>query len=77
MTKKDLILIVNTVLENSGKDTIKDISPGLSLTKHLNLTSLELAELTVRIEEKSGVDIFNDGIVQTIGEILERLGLNT
>jgi hypothetical protein len=32
-----------------------------------------MAELSVRIEEVSGVDVFAQGIVKTVGEIEERL----
>lgn len=44
-----------------------------NLRYDLGLDSLDLAELTVRIENEFGVDIFEDGIVETVGEILEKL----
>jgi len=37
------------------------------------LDSLDLAELTVRLEEEFGVDVFEDGIVETVEEILTKL----
>lgn len=40
----------------------------------LGLDSLALAELTVRIEREFGVDVFSDGIISSIGEVLERIG---
>ncbi|MBR1946712.1 MAG: hypothetical protein IKA35_01360, partial [Bacteroidaceae bacterium] len=39
----------------------------------LGLTSFDLAELTVNIEAEFDVDIFEDGLVNTIGEIYEKL----
>lgn len=40
---------------------------------NLGLDSLDLAELTVRIEAEYDVDIFEDGVVTTIGEILAKI----
>ena len=45
----------------------------MSLTDDLGFDSLMLAELTVHIEEKFDVDIFETGIVNTIEEILKKL----
>ena len=39
----------------------------------LDLTSVDLAELTVKIEDEFDIDIFEDGLVNTIGEIYEKL----
>ena len=36
----------------------------------LDLDSLDLAVLTVKLEAKTGVDVFANGIVSTVGEIL-------
>jgi acyl carrier protein len=34
---------------------------------------LDLAELTVRIEKETGIDVFADGIVQTVGQVIKRI----
>ena len=39
----------------------------------LGLTSFDLAELTVRIEDEFDIDIFEDGLVNTVGEIYAKL----
>ena len=32
-----------------------------------------LAELTVKLEDEYDIDIFEDGLVNTVGEVLEKL----
>jgi len=70
---KQLIEIINTVLDNRGKLKIDLITESSNLRNDCNLDSLDLAELTVRIESEYDVDIFEDGVVTTIGEILEKI----
>lgn len=71
---ENLLSIINTVLENRGKATVESINENSSLKNDCGLDSLDLAELTVRIEAEYDVDIFEDGIVTTVGEILSKLG---
>ena len=68
-----ILQIINTVLDNRNKLTIKEISNISDLRKDCGLDSLDLAELTVRIEAEYDVDIFEDGLINTIGEILEKI----
>lgn len=70
---KKLLEIINTVLENRGKLQINSIFESSNLRNDCGLDSLDLAELTVRIEAEYDVDIFEDGVVSTIGEILEKI----
>jgi len=70
-----ILEVINTVLNNRGKNTIKNLSPTMNLRKDLNLDSLDLAELTVRIEVEYDIDIFEDGIVNTVGEIYKKLNI--
>ena len=51
--------IVNLVLENRSKTKVNSLSPHDKLRETLGFDSLDLAELTVRIEDEFGVDIFN------------------
>lgn len=71
--KKRIDEIINIVLANRGKNTIPVLHDGFEFRKDLGFDSLDLAELTVRIEAEFGIDIFDDGIVNTIGEILEKI----
>ena len=71
---KNFLTIINTVLENRGKETLKEIKENYSLKNDCGFDSLDLAELTVRIEAEYDVDIFEDGFVTTVGDILSKLG---
>jgi acyl carrier protein len=65
--------IINTVLENRTKTKFTALTSEMHLRNDIGFDSLDLAELTVRIEAEYDIDIFEDGIVYTIGEILEKL----
>ncbi len=73
--EKKILELVNTVLNNRGKKLLKKLKPEMSLRNDLDLDSLDLAELTVRIEVEYDIDIFEDGIVSTVGEIYKKLDL--
>ncbi len=68
-----LLIIFNEMLEEAGQDQLDKLEASMSLRDELNMDSLMLAELTVRIEDEFEVDIFEDGIVQTVGEIVSKL----
>lgn len=68
-----LLLIINEMREESGYELIESLEATMDLGEDLQLDSLMLAELTVRIEDEFDVDIFEDGIVQTIGEIIVKI----
>lgn len=70
---KKLISILNTVIEDSGLDPLTAINDQMDLRSDIGFDSFNLAELTVHIEEEFGVDIFEDGIVNTVGEIKAKL----
>jgi acyl carrier protein len=61
--------IINTVKTNNGKEAQEVINKDMSLTSDLGFTSLELAELTVRIESDFGVDVFEDRVIDKVEEI--------
>lgn len=65
--------IINIVLMNRGKAKVNSITAGSSLRDDLGLDSLDLAELTVRIEAEYDVDIFKVGVITTVGEILAKI----
>lgn len=77
MEGKELVLeVINYILKKKGREELRDFNEDLHLQNDLGLDSLDLAELTVRIEDKTGVDVFAKRIVTTVGEILEELGAN-
>lgn len=71
--EKDLLKILNTVLENRTKDKLTTLNQNMHLRDDIGLDSFDLAELTVRIESEYDIDVFEDGMVSTVGEILEKI----
>ena len=65
----DLIKVINSVLESNGLSIINSINDSDNLKDDLSFDSFMLAELTVEIEELTGIDIFENNIVTTIGEL--------
>jgi len=65
--------IINYIRKNKGLNLLQEIKPSDNLRDVIEFTSFDLAELTVRIEDEFDIDIFEDGLVSTIGEIFEKL----
>jgi acyl carrier protein len=70
----ELTNIINQVLANKGKPITAMVTEASSLRSDFGFDSLDLAEFTVRVEEKFGIDIFEDGLVDTIGEVMKKIG---
>lgn len=73
MPGNELLSIINQVRENKGQLPVGELPPDSRLREDIGFKSLDLAEFTVRIEEKFGVDVFADGLVNTVGEIQDRI----
>ena len=73
MKNLDLLTILNQVRENKRLPAIVIYDRTLRLREDIGFDSLDLAELTVRIEDKFSVDVFADGLVHTAGEIEDKL----
>lgn len=71
-----LTAIINTMLEKKNKPPLDSLSGEMNLRSDIGFDSLDLAELTVRIEKEYGVDIFEDGLVTTVGEIIEKIRID-
>lgn len=71
--REKLLIIINEMFEEAGQNLIEEVKGSLHLRDDLNMDSLMLAELTVRIEDEFDVDIFEDGIVQTLGEVITKI----
>jgi acyl carrier protein len=71
--EEKILEIINTVLNNRTKKKLTDLRPEMHLRNDIGFDSLDLAELTVRIETEFDIDIFENGIVNTVSEILEKL----
>lgn len=70
---KELENIINEILLNKNKKKLEKLLPTMTLRNEIGLDSLDLAELTVKIESIYDIDIFEDGIVENIQEILDKL----
>lgn len=68
-----ILAIINTVRAGIGEKALDAISDDMDLRKDIGFDSFNLAEMTVHFEEEFGVDIFEDGVVNTIGEIKAKL----
>jgi len=71
--QEKLLSIINSIKKNKFEDTVSEISPEQRLREDLNFDSFDLAELTVKIEEEFGVDIFENGLISTVDEIFKKL----
>ena len=70
---EEIKIIINNILINDSRRKIKLINKKMSLREDIGLDSLDLAQLTVQIEDKYGIDIFEDGFVDTIEEIILKI----
>ena len=69
-----ILNIINEIRAAKELAPVETVSAETRLSEDLGLTSFDLAELTVKIEDKFDIDIFEDGLVSTVGEIFEKLG---
>jgi acyl carrier protein len=72
-TSTQLLAIINATRANKSRPPLPEILSASRLREDIGFDSLDLAELTVRIEEAFEVDVFADGIVRTVGEIEAKL----
>ena len=80
MEKKALEQAVFSVVETTVRNmdviqrvNIPEISPQANLKQDLGLDSLSLAELSVRLENEFGVDVYEENIPKTVGDIIKIL----
>ncbi len=74
MDKKEVLLqVVNSIRFNKDLPQLDKIAETDRLREDYGFTSFDLAELTVKIEDEYDIDIFEDGLVNTVGEILAKL----
>lgn len=66
--------IIMSILKDSGNynESVK-IEASSRFREDLGMDSFNLAELTVHIEDEFDVDIFEDGLINTVGEIFAKL----
>ena len=72
-TEEQIKQIISDIRTAKGMNDEVVINDNTTLRGDLGLTSFDLAELTVKIEDEFDIDIFEDGLVNTIGEIYVKL----
>ena len=67
--------IIISIIEENDLPMIEEagITIDMLLTTDLGFDSLNLAQLTVEIESEFDVDIFENGVISTYGDILVQL----
>lgn len=65
--------IINTIRINKAMVELVEIDTSTKLREDCGFDSLDLAELTVRLEVIYGVDIFAKGNIFTIRDIVDQL----
>ena len=71
--KTNVLEIINEIGLSKDLSPVAELNETDNLRNDLGLTSFDLAELTVRIEDEFDIDIFEDGLVNTIGEVYAKL----
>lgn len=71
--EKFVLEVINEIRSSKSLESFKELKESDRLREDLGLSSFDLAELTVKIEDEYDIDIFEDGLVSTIGEIFNKL----
>ena len=84
MEKKALEQAVFSVVETTVRNmdviqrvNIPELSLQANLKQDLGLDSLSLAELSVRLENEFGVDVYEENTPETVGDIIKILSCPT
>lgn len=68
-----LLNAINQVRAFKGLSALNSLEAEQSLRQDLELDSLDQAELSVRLEAATGIDVYAGGPVRTVGEIRQKL----
>ena len=71
--EQKILEIINKIRLVKGLEPIEQLKEEDNLREDIGFSSFDLAELTVNIEDEFDIDIFEDGFVNTIGEIYDKL----
>jgi acyl carrier protein len=66
----ELLELINSILNDSNRKLLSVLSEQMSLRDDIGFDSLDLAKLIVIIEDKYNIDIFMDGVIDNVGEVL-------
>ena len=71
--EQKVLEIINDIRASKELTPVDNLNENDNLRTDLGLTSFDLAELTVKIEDEFDIDIFEDGLVNTVGEVFSKL----
>ena len=71
--KTKVLKIINSIRSTKELQPLTNLDDEDKLREDLGFNSFDLAEFTVKIEDEFDIDIFEDGLVSTIGEIYAKL----
>jgi len=71
--EKKVISIIRDILSDENMESEMKIIESTKLKEDLGFDSLMLAVLTVKIENEFDVDIFEHGLVFTVGEVFSKI----
>jgi acyl carrier protein len=73
MEEKVVEIIIGLMKENDVDINLYKIDENTKFSDDLGLDSFNLAQLTVLIESEFGIDIFENGIITSVGDIFKQL----
>ena len=76
MNKVKIVDIINEICEEKDLIVVNPKATNfleLKLREDIGLDSFDLAQLTVMIEDEFDIDVFEDGIIETVGEIIIKI----
>lgn len=65
--------VLNDIRSHKGAAREPRFDGSVRLREDLGFDSIDLAELTARLDHEFGVDVFADGPVETVGEVLAKV----
>ncbi|MBT8297891.1 MAG: acyl carrier protein [Maribacter sp.] len=70
--KTQVIELIKEILSEKDQKIDFEITENSNL-RELGMSSYDLATLTVNIEDEFDIDVFEDGVVETVGEVIKVL----
>ena len=71
--EEKVLRFINQIRLSKNLNEVETLKIDDDLRNDLDLTSFDLAELTVLIEDEFEIDIFQEGLISTIGQIYNKL----
>jgi len=76
MNKMKIADIINEICEEKDYIVVNPKATNfleLKLREDIGFDSFDLAQLTVMIEDEFDIDVFEDGVIETVGEIIIKI----